>query len=1198
MGAVYEVHDTELKTHVALKLLLQSDPTSLLKFKNEFRALQNIEHPNLVSLGELFEEHGMWFFTMELIGGVDFFRYTSGLSEAEPMPSAPATVPMGLGSPSPSEPAPVESAFDEQRLRTSLARLGRGLDALHQAGNVHCDVKPSNVLVEASGRLVIVDFGLVEVAQLTNERTTRVYGTPPYMAPERTMGHSPAPPADLYSVGVMMYQAMAGTLPFGGSPENLQQAKLDNRPRPLPDTVPADLAETCGALLSVEPEDRMTAAELVRRLDPEAPASAFMPELNVESGGQLFGRNDELTLLMETFQKTRAGIGKTVVVHGESGIGKTSLVNEFVRRVEQTEPHALVLRGRCFERESVPFQGFDGVITELTYHLAALPSEKTDKLLPNDPRAMARLFPALGTVPAIAATRAPHDVSDPVSARRRSVKSLRSLLTRLAHSRPLIVIVDDYQWSDPDAEVLLDVLMQTDGAPPLLLIVCAYVVPPLLEHADFDVATIPVGQLSTGDAIEFATSLLTGVGIGDEKTAIALAEEARRHPFYITELVRHASATHGDDKPGPLLSSAISHRVQALGEQARRILELVCVAAGPIPWIVVQRASSVEGSECLRHVAALRVQHMLRVRRINHQTLEPYHDHLRNSITEALPESARRRYHSGLANALYDINAHRDEPELLLRHLRGAGRLREAARAAERAARRAHASLAFTRAATLFGMALEFGHFGTARRRRLRMEMAWSLVDAGRGDDAAQTFATAAIDADTDAQRECYRMAAGQWLITGHHDRGMEATSLLLASTGDKLPATPRRALASIVWLRARLALRGLRWKPRAVEDPTARARLVAFQATAQSLLPVDTLLGTYANARYLLLALSMKDPGHVAVALGLEGIFVSGMGGRAQPRARKLFARIEAIADAHPDDPYLAGWRWLVDGFMAYLESNFDYAARQLARAAEQFSTHTMGTTWERNNSRLIHVFNLRYLGDINGTRASVHDYTKDAQVRGDKYMESSLKFGRNLVLLAADDPNGAEADVHRVIWSPGGEGFHLQHWYELEALAEIALYRGQTQEALVELAPGFKALSKSLYPRVQFIRVVSRWLKARLLLAANDPTGRGELRKLARQIAGEPIGYARVFAALVRAGAASRREDPDTARTQLRAALLAAEENKMQLCASAARMHLGHLVDGDEGSELTATSKRWMAEQGVRNPDAFCAIVAPGFR
>ncbi len=190
MGVVYEALDREKNARVALKILKHVDAQALYRLKNEFRALQDLEHPNLVSLGELVETGGQWFFTMELIEGVDFLSYVRCLvDESTPTP-VPDLAPSEdtLRSEQVVGPRTAGSTrkLDEPKLRAALGQLCLGLVALHAAGKVHRDIKPSNILVTSEGRVVLLDFGLITDAS-GGEQSTEVHivGTAAYMAPEQ-----------------------------------------------------------------------------------------------------------------------------------------------------------------------------------------------------------------------------------------------------------------------------------------------------------------------------------------------------------------------------------------------------------------------------------------------------------------------------------------------------------------------------------------------------------------------------------------------------------------------------------------------------------------------------------------------------------------------------------------------------------------------------------------------------------------------------------------------------------------------------------------------------------------------------------------------------------------------------------------------------------------------------------------------------
>src|SRR4051812_11823896 len=225
MGVVYQAFDRERNTMVALKTLRglseSLDAEVVLRFKNEFRSLQDLHHPNLVSLGELIEDSGHWFFTMELLDGVDFLEWVrpGGASDGEHTPTrrspgalmTPATTPDGtIGAAlahAPTVPVSVAapSPLHEGRLREALRQLAAGLSALHAAGKVHRDIKPNNILVQRDGRLVLLDFGLVTDATRENWADEGVVGTTAYMAPEQAASKPVGPEADCYAVGVLLF---------------------------------------------------------------------------------------------------------------------------------------------------------------------------------------------------------------------------------------------------------------------------------------------------------------------------------------------------------------------------------------------------------------------------------------------------------------------------------------------------------------------------------------------------------------------------------------------------------------------------------------------------------------------------------------------------------------------------------------------------------------------------------------------------------------------------------------------------------------------------------------------------------------------------------------------------------------------------------------------------------------------------------
>ncbi len=289
-GVVYEARERAGGTPVALKKLAIADAGAVYAFKQEFRALVDVVHENLVRLDELFSVDGELYLSMELVEGESFLTRvrppekirapslhaaeTAALDETTGRGDSRSGERLGsldgsgggAGPTSGRRPRAARPA-DKVRLRAALLQLAQGVLAIHRAKKLHRDLKPSNVLCTESGRVVILDFGLVAAPGPRRER--RVVGTPAYMSPEQAQGLPLGPASDWYAVGVMLYEALTGELPIGGDLRDIMLGKqaLDAPdPRTRAEGVPADLAELCLGLLARDPRSRPTGAAVVRAL--------------------------------------------------------------------------------------------------------------------------------------------------------------------------------------------------------------------------------------------------------------------------------------------------------------------------------------------------------------------------------------------------------------------------------------------------------------------------------------------------------------------------------------------------------------------------------------------------------------------------------------------------------------------------------------------------------------------------------------------------------------------------------------------------------------------------------------------------------------------------------------------------------------------------------------------------------------------
>lgn len=265
MGRVLKCLDTTLGRYVALKILaprLSRDQNFIARFQREARAVAKLRHPNIVQVYSIAEEAGLHYFTMEYVEGEGLDRL---LERRGKLPEGEA----------------IRTACD----------VAKALAAAHAQGILHRDVKPGNVLLDSTGRVMLSDFGLAKVSFEQSFKVSagaleqgaatsglgqtdpgRIMGTPFYMAPEVILGRDPTPAADVYAVGVMLYEMLTGAVPFRGSTvTEVFKAHVETLPAPIADTVPGVTLETARVVyrtLEKDPGSRYAdAAALAKDLE-------------------------------------------------------------------------------------------------------------------------------------------------------------------------------------------------------------------------------------------------------------------------------------------------------------------------------------------------------------------------------------------------------------------------------------------------------------------------------------------------------------------------------------------------------------------------------------------------------------------------------------------------------------------------------------------------------------------------------------------------------------------------------------------------------------------------------------------------------------------------------------------------------------------------------------------------------------------
>ncbi|MEZ4436334.1 MAG: AAA family ATPase [bacterium] len=1127
MGVVYEVVDHHRGERVALKTCRRLDALGLSLFRNEFRALADIDHPHLVRVYELFRPRHAerWFFTMELIDGPTFLPWVRGASASASASAALRTTETAIDTTlrptaAVSEAPVALDAARHARLRRAAGQLALGVAALHARGLVHRDIKPDNIRVDlARERVVLLDFGLaVRTDGTAGEGADGgwIMGTRGYMSPQQSQGLAPSEADDWYAFGAVLYEALSGQAP---------RREADGAPPPLPPDSPPDLAGLARALLDPDPARRPVEAEILRRLGVERPHDRPRVEL--------VGRRGVLAALDAALAHSRDGRPGFAHLWGPSGMGKSFAVEAWLA---DQPPATLVLRGRSHRREDVPFGPFDSLVDDLARRLADRPRAEVEAILPRHIGALGAVFPVLDRLAAVREAPARDRVeSDPRLRRDRAAAALREMLGRIADRRPLVVFLDDAQHGGADSAALFEAVFSPPDPPGALVVSTARHAhgSPLIDAlravaeahgASWVERCVAIGPLSPDESRQLAGRLLEDRAA--ERRVDHIAAESGGHPFLLTELA--AQTRLRLDISGNLkLGEAIRARVAELPAVARRVLELVALAERPLPGPVVVQAAGADAEEA-RALATLRAASLVRGGLDPQALVETWHDAIKDAVADGLDPTRRVALHRALAEAIE--RSELGDPEPLVFHWRQAGDLDRAARWALVGAAAAVDAGAFEQAAALFRQALAANHDEPATRRAL----AEALQLGGRPDEAADAWIAAAAVAPPAERPALERAAAEQWLVSGRFDRARPLLDRLMRAAGLRVPR--RRWVAGLVVIRATIGwwLRGLlgRFDPARVDtrhpDPqlVERFDLLAAPLVGWLTQPPTLLAWTFAHGARLGLACGRAD--RAALAAGFAGALVtfSNLPGARRAGAH-LFAGAAVLGGEHrPSRLALDVARAILTIRSGDWRASFE-RIRHLSAVLDETPAHN---GWEPLAARALDCFGAGIEGRYIDLRARLPELLADARRRGARIEEAFVSlFGGVNAHLTADDPDAAEAAL--ATFHACSVGLEANALTVMASLARLRIlrYRGALTEALDGITAARYLSTEGRMDYADFLRLEQS------LTALAVPEGatrhRALIRRAVQVLRRSDWGSAPGFARAIEAGLAFADGDPEGA-------------------------------------------------------------------
>ena len=778
MGTVYRAHDTLLDRDVAVKVLsatgLGTDGRARLL--REAQAAAGLNHPNIVTVHDVAESDGgpseeaVPFIVMELVEG-------PSLHDRRP---------------------------DTLEETVAVARqVCAALEHAHERSIVHRDLKPENILLalDTSGAVTaakLSDFGLARSIATRLSVEGAVAGTVFYLAPELALGQPYDGRADLYALGVMLYELTTGRLPFvAGDPVAVISQHL--RAPPVPprardEGIPPALDALILRLLSKHPRERPASAAKVRRaleaddiLNRQVASAHEHSVLDRIERGRMVGRERELAQMSALWQKAAAGEGQTLLVSGEPGIGKTRLVRELCTEV--LIGGGRVLEGGCHAEGIGPYAPFAQILRRAFGNgagqdlAAALPDFVLADLLTLAPSLRQR-FPDVPPNPAL----------DPKAEQLRLFESMVAICTALSEGAPLLLVLEDAHWSDGGTLSLLCHLARRTRQR-RVMIVATYREVELDTLHPFHEGLQELNRRKL--AIRLKLSRLGREGTHDMLATLFAEEitpeflegiyhETEGNPFFVEEVCRALVESgrlyfEGGRWHRPSMQElgipqsvrvAIQSRVARLSSQVRETLSLAAIVGREFAFDTVAQASGV-GEDALIDVLEIAERAQL-VGELSSEaggTFGFTHGLIPAALIESVSGLRRRRLHRRVAEAVEALHPD-DGSQLgaLAYHYSQAGVEDKALHYLTRAGDRARARYANQDAIRYYSQALELAPEADGARRYgllLERERVYDRLgqrDAQRQDLAELAALAQGLGGEQQAEVAVRRARCANWV--------------------------------------------------------------------------------------------------------------------------------------------------------------------------------------------------------------------------------------------------------------------------------------------------------------------------------------------------------------------------------------------------------------------------------------------------
>jgi len=671
-GVVYEARDTVLNRIVAIKILKSAvqGEEAYARFMREAQVTAKLNHPNIVSIHDIGREDEKQFFVIEFVDGMS----VRSLMETYP-----------------------EGKCDIQTVLRVGVDVCSALQYAHTQGVLHRDIKPENILITEEGTAKLMDFGLAKM--LSQPRITQegiIVGTVAYVAPEIALGKDADARSDLYSFGAVLYEMVTGRTPFLG--EDSVKVIFSHihdypvSPSRVNPKVPQGLADCIMKSLEKEPEKRYQSAEdllkalreiaegfLRETLVPPYKPSIVVPSPRplAEREVQLIDRVEELRVLKEAVDRAVRGEGSVVFLYGEAGIGKTRLARELgaYARLRGMQ----VLSGRCpalFRMDGVPpYVLWKEVIKD---YLETCAPAQLYKVIGFYPSEVCELVPELkqklGAIPQSLPISPEHG-------RDRLFEAVSQFVTNISKETPLLVVLDDLQWTDQSSLLLMHYLARGVYKESLLLLGAyrdtdideRHPLSPVLTELNRErlLKSILLKRLSFDDVSEVVKRLLEQDDVPREFCKL-IYEKTMGNPFFVEEVVKslqEEEIIYRDENKWKIkeiskiefpktVKSVIKTRIGRLDDECQNVLTMSSFVGNDFTFETLSGVTGVEEDKLLETLEKILKTGLFKHRVIRGEDVCSFADIIvRDVVYEEVSPFRRKKLHNIVGSALEKVYA-------------------------------------------------------------------------------------------------------------------------------------------------------------------------------------------------------------------------------------------------------------------------------------------------------------------------------------------------------------------------------------------------------------------------------------------------------------------------------------------------------------------------------------------------------------